>query len=335
MDAPPAFVAPPDVAAPVAPPEPPPLAAPSPFGLARAATAELPAMPTARAQTSELPRLVDAPSSDLGQTVAAVSPFALGASLPFRAGATKPPSTPPGGPSGGLPFRATADSDAPPAGLPFRATADSDAPPAGLPFRAAAPEAEPPAPALPFRGAAPPPAAGAAAARRPRAKTEQLSLDDAAAQRGEPLPFKRSDSSPPLRATSPRPGASSAGLPFQSSAPPARASEPEAVVTASAPKSPTTPAPAGSAPMSPTTPAPAGPAPVARLPLARFAQMTAESQLWPTALAAIRARYGLDDAAYSSENEAWQRLFLGDAALYARYGQLLSHYRDWLAKSAR
>ena len=114
-------------------------------------------------------------------------------------------------------------------------------------------------------------------------------------------------------------------LPFQGAAPTvlvARPSEPEAALAP-----PVT--------VTAQAPAPTGPAPVAKLPLARFAQMTAESQLWPTALPAIRARYGLDEAGYSAENEAWQRLFVSDAALYARYGGLLAHYRDWLAKSAR
>ncbi len=241
-------------------------------------------------------------SNELGRTVVAMSPFAFGGSMPFRGGAGKPPSTPPSVAAGGLPFRAPgADSGPVPA-------------PGTAPFRDGG---------VPSETAAPPEPAPK------RAKTETLSGGEFAALRAEPLPFRRTDSSPSLRATSPVPGAALGGLPFQgapaASPPPAGGSAPPP------PRSPDL-EPTFAPPVAPVAP-PA--APVARLPLARFAQMTAESQLWPAALAAIRARYGLDEAGYSAENEAWQCLFLSDAALYARYGSLLAHYRDWLAKSAR
>jgi hypothetical protein len=204
------------------------------------------------------------PPVDLGQTMAAISPFALGAPLPFRgAGAVKVPSSPPPAAAGGLPFRPS--------------TGGSDAPPP-----------------------------------RAHGRGETLLGDAPEAARGAALPFRAPDPAT-AQATSPAPApaASSEGLPFQASAA-------------------TLPVPARSPEADPPAPPP-----VARLPLARFAQMSAESQLWPSALPAIRARYGLDEAAHAAENEAWQRLFAADAALYARYGGLLAHYRDWLAKTAR
>jgi hypothetical protein len=90
-------------------------------------------------------------------------------------------------------------------------------------------------------------------------------------------------------------------------------------------------------PMPPTVPQPmtlagfpavsSGP----QLSLERYAAFAAEIAVNPGAMGEIRTKYGLTDAAHTTETEAWQRRFAADRETYVRYATLYQHYRDWFA----
>ena len=68
-----------------------------------------------------------------------------------------------------------------------------------------------------------------------------------------------------------------------------------------------------------------------QLSLERYAAFAAEIAVNPAAIAEIRTKYGLTDAAHTTETEAWQRRFAADRDTYVRYATLYQHYRDWFA----
>jgi hypothetical protein len=72
-----------------------------------------------------------------------------------------------------------------------------------------------------------------------------------------------------------------------------------------------------------------------RFTLEQLASLAAEIAQNPTAIAQVRARYQLSEAAHLAEFAAWQRRFAADQALYARYTMLFRSYRDWLARPRR
>lgn len=68
-----------------------------------------------------------------------------------------------------------------------------------------------------------------------------------------------------------------------------------------------------------------------RLSLERYAAFAAEVAVHPVQLTEIRAKYGLNDSAHTTEDEAWQRRFSADRETYVRYATLFQHYRDWFS----
>jgi hypothetical protein len=75
--------------------------------------------------------------------------------------------------------------------------------------------------------------------------------------------------------------------------------------------------------------------PPPQLSLEHFACLSAELAWGREAPAAVCARYGLDAAGHSRENESWRRLFTGDHEAFRSYSMLFQHYTDWLQRSGR
>jgi hypothetical protein len=70
-----------------------------------------------------------------------------------------------------------------------------------------------------------------------------------------------------------------------------------------------------------------------RLALDRFAMLSAELALWPSATPTILARYDLDEPASASEGLLWQQRFASDRELYAKFAALVETYKEWLRAS--
>src|SRR5262249_37901645 len=86
-------------------------------------------------------------------------------------------------------------------------------------------------------------------------------------------------------------------------------------------------APSGLPVRSPGAPLPSRPP---RLTLEQYASLCAEIAASPAETSAVRARYGLDDAAHFAERDEWHRRFVADTDLYARYAHLFQVFRDYL-----
>ncbi|XXT16025.1 hypothetical protein WME94_37900 [Sorangium sp. So ce429] len=164
-------------------------------------------------------------------------------------------------------------------------------------------------------------------------------------------PAPRRSATPGFTGTAPLPDlpALVAALPFvpgappgpMPAAPPPAAPAPRrpapAVLTGTSPAQ-DVPAPAGAMPfitapekrLAPATPPPASTAACTApaLSLEHYAALCAELSLHPRSAASIYPRYGLRDAAaWQATDAAWQVRMRSDAALEARWQQLIAHYR--------
>jgi hypothetical protein len=257
------------------------------------------------------PAPIAAPPTNLAGTVATemISPFASGASLPFKQGPAAPPGPPPPPKNPPpRPFRSHTAAGViplyPASGTPFEASADKRASPSSPPTAPLPPIQALPRPA--FDPNAPMDLSGTVVA------SSSIPRDDAGK-----LPFRApTDAGPRLPPPAPPPPPRAGqGLPFRASPPPL---PPRAAPAAA-------PAPAAAAATSTST----------RFSLEQFASLSAEIAVTPAAVAQVRGRYGLDDASHRAEAEEWGRRFSADKELFARYGALFQSYRDWLARSPR
>lgn len=252
------------------------------------------------------------------------------ASLPFQGGA-RPPATglpaPGPKPGGALPFQGTA-APAPPPSSPGASPA--------LPFQpaAGAASAAPPATSASPHASSALPAGASLAKKRPGTV-----VFDAPPPAAPAIPFQGGAPTP----KDPKPQ-SSVGLPFRSGAPggavaPKQVSPPGSGPQAAAGRPSALPAQPAARPDAVSPPSgasaarPSAPGP--RLSIEQLASLAAEIATRPSEIAAVRARYGLDEASHAAESDAWQRRFAADQALFARFKSLFDEYRAWLARTAR
>jgi hypothetical protein len=77
----------------------------------------------------------------------------------------------------------------------------------------------------------------------------------------------------------------------------------------------------------PVVAAPAAPLAEPRLSLQQYASLRAECVDYPDGVAAVRARYGLDEVTDDAETEAWASRFARDFALFDTYKAMFQRYR--------
>ncbi len=199
-------------------------------------------------------------------------------------------------------------------------------------------------------GATPPPAAtGAPAVKGPPPPPRESKLGPGMAPQGDTPPMRPRiatipDPLPARSTTPPAPaGVGKPALPFQAAPHAPLPPPPPGAMSSAGPTSGGAPVSSASyqrptpIPMPPTVPQPmtlagfpavdSGP----QLSLERYAAFAAEIAVNPAAMSEIRTKYGLSDAAHTTETEAWQRRFAADRDTYVRYATLYQHYRDWFA----